>query len=107
MFLPTPQVVVNDVHIRYEDCDIDPVHPFALGLMLESMAVQSTDEFWDAKFVTGGDKARKLFDLQNISVYFDTELLGDIEGQDLVVRTCTCERENNKYRCVNSSFFLL
>ena len=35
--------------------------------------------------MSGGDKAQKLVDLSNFSIYFDTELLGDLEGQALVV----------------------
>ena len=40
----------------------------------------------EPKFVTGEEKARKLFDLQNFATYFDTEVLGELEGQELVVR---------------------
>ena len=39
----------------------------------------------EPKFVSGEEKARKLFDLQNFSAYFDTEVLGDLEGQELMV----------------------
>ena len=39
----------------------------------------------EPKFVTGEEKARKLFDLQNFAAYFDTEVLGELEGQELVV----------------------
>ena len=43
--------------------------------------------YWqEPKFVSGGEKAQKLVDLSNFSIYFDTELLGDLEGQALVVR---------------------
>ena len=40
------QIIVNDVHIRYEDSDADPAHPIAVGIMLENISVQSTDENW-------------------------------------------------------------
>ena len=40
------QVIVNDVHIRYEDSDADPAHPIAVGIMLENISVQSTDGNW-------------------------------------------------------------
>ncbi len=36
--------------------------------------------------MTGDGKARKLFDLLNFSVYWDREVIGDVEGQELVVR---------------------
>jgi len=63
---------VNDIHIRYEDSGADPAHPFAMGIMLENISVQSTDENWEPKFVSGEEKARKLFDFQNFAAYFDT-----------------------------------
>ena len=47
----------------------------------------------EPKFVSGGEKARKLVDLSNFSIYFDTELLGGLEGQPLVVRL-------NVYNCM-------
>ena len=40
----------------------------------------------EPKFVSGEEKARKLFDLQNFAAYFDTEVLGELEGQELMVR---------------------
>ena len=39
----------------------------------------------EPKFVIGEEKTRKLFDLQNFAAYFDTEVLGELEGQELVV----------------------
>ena len=39
----------------------------------------------EPKFVVGEEKTRKLFDLQNFAAYFDTEVLGELEGQELVV----------------------
>ncbi len=39
-------MVVNDVHIRYEDSEADPSHPFAVGLLLERFSAQSTDKYW-------------------------------------------------------------
>lgn len=36
-------------------------------------------------FISGGEMAWKLMDLQNFAVYFDHELLGGLEGQGLIV----------------------
>lgn len=41
-----PKVVVNNVHIRYEDAEADPAHPFAIGMLLENFSAQSTDKYW-------------------------------------------------------------
>ena len=40
------QVIVNDVHIRYEDRDAVPGRPFSVGVLLENISAQSTDENW-------------------------------------------------------------
>lgn len=40
------QIIVNDVHIRYEDQDANPSRPFTVGVMLENISAQSTDEDW-------------------------------------------------------------
>lgn len=37
-------------------------------------------------FDTDKEKARKLFDLKDFAVYWDQEVMGDLEGQDLVVK---------------------
>ena len=39
--------------------------------------------------MTDEKDARKLFDLQNFAIYWDTEVLGDLEGEELVV-SCVC-----------------
>ena len=64
-----------------------------MGVVIDNISAQSTDEDWEPKFVSGGERARKLVDLNNFSIYFDTELLGDLEGQALVVRNCVCIRQ--------------
>ena len=43
----------------------------------------------EPKFVSGEEKAWKLFDFQNFAAYFDTEVLGELEGQELMVRVAT------------------
>ena len=40
------QIIVNDVHIRYEDGQADPSQPFTMGVTLENVSAQSTDENW-------------------------------------------------------------
>ena len=35
--------------------------------------------------MSAAEKARKLIDLHNLAVYWDTQLLGDLEGASLVV----------------------
>ena len=39
----------------------------------------------EPKFTVEGEKAWKLVDLQNLWVYFDQELLGDLDGRNILV----------------------
>ena len=40
------QVIINDVHIRYEDSEADPSRPFSVGVVIDNISAQSTDENW-------------------------------------------------------------
>jgi len=98
---------MNDIHIRYEDSTTLPGHSFAVGMTMDSLSTQSTDDQWVSatilcvyiyymyftvsyicqvpKFMSAAEKARKVMDLANFAVYWDTEMLGELEGTDLVV----------------------
>ena len=135
------QVIVNDVHVRYEDPSAG-ISPFSLGLMVSSISVQSTDENWVStvsieleyfvgenlrefpklmrdvhlcimhththihthtyththththarqrkEFRSGCDRDHKLMDVLDFSLYWDTQLVGQLEGDDLVVGDIT------------------
>ena len=57
--------------------------------------------------MSGGEKARKLVDLSNFSIYFDSELLGDLEGQALVVRKINQSIYHTSFFANKSSKLLL
>ncbi|XP_036356919.1 vacuolar protein sorting-associated protein 13D isoform X3 [Octopus sinensis] len=82
------QLHVNDVHIRYEDSDLNPSHPFAVGIDLDSLIAQSTDENWVPCFVyrNVNEMMFKLMELNNLSLYFDTnvQLIGDLPMAQIV-----------------------
>ena len=46
------QVKVNNVHIKYEDCDIHPHNPISLGISFSSLSCVSTDQNWTPGFIT-------------------------------------------------------
>lgn len=48
------QIFINDIHIRYEDDVSNPDHPFVLGITLDSLFAQSTNENWEPTFLTVG-----------------------------------------------------
>ena len=39
-------MIINDVHIRYEDSEADPSRPFSVGVVIDNISAQSTDENW-------------------------------------------------------------
>jgi vacuolar protein sorting-associated protein 13A/C len=43
-------VFIDNIHIRYEDSVSNKKNPFALGLFVSSIQVQSTDAAWQPNF---------------------------------------------------------
>ena len=43
---------MNDIHIRYEDSLTIPGHVFAVGMTMESLSAQSTDDQWVIKQIS-------------------------------------------------------
>jgi hypothetical protein len=46
------QIKLHNVHIRYEDTQSIPQHPFALGITLDHFTMIATDVNWAPRFVT-------------------------------------------------------
>uniref|UniRef100_A0A2C9LEM5 UBA domain-containing protein n=1 Tax=Biomphalaria glabrata TaxID=6526 RepID=A0A2C9LEM5_BIOGL len=83
------QLNVKDVHIRYEDDTLNPACPFACGIVIKYLSVQSTDSTWKPKFVShyeGNETMFKLVDLQDFGIYCDTHvtLVGHLPLSELV-----------------------
>ncbi len=64
-------VTVEDVHIRFEDNVTNPHHPFAFGMTLKKLALESTDESWVPTLISELSKQfYKLLSLECLSVYW-------------------------------------
>ncbi|XP_037079411.1 vacuolar protein sorting-associated protein 13-like [Pollicipes pollicipes] len=67
------QVTVKDIHIRYEDQVTAPKTPFALGVTLHTLCLESTDNHWKPAIVTDAVKQiYKLVSLDSLSVYWNS-----------------------------------
>jgi len=67
------QVFVEKIHIRYEDSQSVPGSPFAFGVTLDHLHIQSTDYNWTPAFLSVGQAIlHKLVNLNHLGVYFDT-----------------------------------
>ncbi|XP_041352246.1 vacuolar protein sorting-associated protein 13D-like isoform X2 [Gigantopelta aegis] len=82
------QLIVSDIHLRYEDEHLNPSCPFACGVTIKKLSAQSTDGSWTPSFVhsTSSDMMFKLADLQHFSMYCDTNttMLGDLPLTELM-----------------------
>eukprot|EP01098_Paradermamoeba_levis_P016483 TRINITY_DN8923_c0_g1_i1.p1 TRINITY_DN8923_c0_g1~~TRINITY_DN8923_c0_g1_i1.p1 ORF type:complete len:237 (-),score=82.50 TRINITY_DN8923_c0_g1_i1:49-759(-) len=65
------QIYINKVHFRYEDSGTAQKDLFSLGITLESLHAQSTDENWSPMFVSDKPLIYKLVNLQNLALYVD------------------------------------
>lgn len=54
------QLTVRNIHIRYEDKVTNPKDPFALGITLKNLNVESTDENWKKAIVEDISKIYKV-----------------------------------------------
>ncbi|CAD6212089.1 unnamed protein product [Miscanthus lutarioriparius] len=66
---------IGNIHIRYEDVESNPGHPFAAGLVLSKLSAVTVDDFGKETFATGGDldRVKKSVELESLAVYFDSD----------------------------------
>ncbi|KAH8926014.1 hypothetical protein BT69DRAFT_1239533 [Atractiella rhizophila] len=77
------QITIENVHIRYQDAVSVPGHPFAVGLVLGKLSIQSSDENWMPAFIADAKKSiNKLMNLERLGVYFDTDA-GNLTGEEM------------------------
>jgi len=66
---------IGNIHIRYEDVESNPGHPFAAGLVLSKLSAVTVDDLGKETFATGGDldRVKKSVELESLAVYFDSD----------------------------------
>ncbi|KAE8731960.1 Pleckstrin (PH) domain-containing protein isoform 2 [Hibiscus syriacus] len=84
---------ISNIHIRYEDLESNPGHPFAAGLTLENLSAVTTDDSGNETFVTGGalDRIQKSIELDRLALYLDSDTLQwyiDKPWEDLLPVEC-------------------
>ena len=81
-------VTIEDVHIRFEDNITYPNRPFAFGITLKKLALESTDGSWVPTLISEPSKQFfKLLSLECLSIYWisnTTTLLSKMKGQEQV-----------------------
>ncbi|XWS38677.1 hypothetical protein CRYUN_Cryun19dG0151500 [Craigia yunnanensis] len=68
---------ISNIHIRYEDLESNPGHPFAAGLTLEKLSAATVDDSGKETFVSGGalDRIQKSVELDRLALYLDSDIL--------------------------------
>eukprot|EP01060_Flectonema_neradi_P027890 TRINITY_DN3752_c3_g1_i2.p1 TRINITY_DN3752_c3_g1~~TRINITY_DN3752_c3_g1_i2.p1 ORF type:complete len:4139 (+),score=668.66 TRINITY_DN3752_c3_g1_i2:80-12418(+) len=99
------QITINDVHIRYEDPDIHPHNPVALGVHFSTLSCVSTDENWVPGFITHQQLLHKLLSLEDLQVYISPIL----SNQELMLNSFAAgpplqEDEKDEFYSVMKSF---
>ncbi|TIC36939.1 hypothetical protein E3Q08_04156 [Wallemia mellicola] len=68
------QVVIKNIHLRYEDDISAPGSSFAVGLTLGGFSAVSTDDNWVPTFIEEGQTGiRKLAKLESLAAYWDSD----------------------------------
>ncbi|XP_023553987.1 uncharacterized protein LOC111811402 [Cucurbita pepo subsp. pepo] len=67
---------ISNIHVRYEDIESNPGHPFAAGVSLEKLSAVTVDDDWKETFITGGalDRIHKFVELNQLAVYLDCDI---------------------------------
>ncbi|KAK1438468.1 hypothetical protein QVD17_04277 [Tagetes erecta] len=67
---------ISSIHIRYEDLESNPGHPFAAGVTLEKLSASTVDDSGKEAFVTGGalEQLHKSVELERLAVYLDPDI---------------------------------
>ncbi|KAF9624988.1 hypothetical protein IFM89_016808 [Coptis chinensis] len=67
---------ITNIHIRYEDLESNPGHPFAAGLTLDKLSAMTVDENGRETFVTGGalERIQKSVELERLALYLDSDI---------------------------------
>lgn len=68
------QVTIKSIHVRYEDAECVPDHPFAMGFTLGELSAVSTTKDWEPAFISEITPiSHKLATLDSLALYWDTD----------------------------------
>ncbi|KAK8950501.1 hypothetical protein KSP40_PGU008211 [Platanthera guangdongensis] len=67
---------ITNIHVRYEDMESNPGHPFAAGLTLSRLSAVTIDDSGNETFATGGalEHIQKSVQLDRLAFYFDSDV---------------------------------
>ena len=65
------KIDIENICIRYEDCESNPNQPFCMGVTINKLSTYTANESWEREFITQQDICRKLLTLENLSIFLN------------------------------------
>ncbi|KAL6543920.1 hypothetical protein OROGR_010417 [Orobanche gracilis] len=67
---------ISNIHIRYEDLESNPGHPFAAGVTLDKLSAFTVDDNGEETFKAGGalERIQKSVELERVAIYLDSDV---------------------------------
>lgn len=66
------QISIQNIHVRYEDSVSDPMAPFSIGITLENLSAETTDDNFKPQIIRENVSIiNKLVRLDNLAVYWN------------------------------------
>ncbi|KAG8382461.1 hypothetical protein BUALT_Bualt05G0079700 [Buddleja alternifolia] len=67
---------ISNIHIRYEDLESNPGHPFSAGVTLDKLSAFTVDDKGEETFITGGalERIQKSVELERMAIYLDSDV---------------------------------
>ncbi|XP_074661340.1 intermembrane lipid transfer protein VPS13A-like [Tubulanus polymorphus] len=84
------QVIVNRIHVRYEDRFTNPAHPISIGVTLDKLSFETTNDSWKPCIIKEAvSTIHKLVQLDCLSLYWnsDTALYSELPKEQLLVNS--------------------
>lgn len=80
------QINIKNIHLRYEDKVTNPKQPFAFGITLSELLVESTDSNWKKAIIEDVAKIYKVVQLDGLAVYWNckAKMYSNLAPGDLV-----------------------
>ena len=81
------QITIQNIHVRYEDSVSDPDSPFSIGVTLENLSAETTDENFQPQIIKDAVTIiHKLIRLDNLAVYWNPkDLFKEMSTEDWLV----------------------
>ncbi|XP_068698299.1 intermembrane lipid transfer protein VPS13C-like isoform X1 [Montipora foliosa] len=103
------KISVKNIHFRYEDKITSPTSPFVVGLTLQNLSAETTNELWQEIVVDASAKTvYKIVSLDCLSIYWNTnQKSSDFFGEQHSWKECMSQAVSSKGSTPSDFEFIL